>query len=287
MPARNSVTSLREYLAAEGKVELSLGCLDIPKMDLMTKSDPFCVIYTRNASGWEKLGTTETIQDTSACKWVWKLSVDETTACSELKFELYDRDSNRDDLRDHDFIGSVEGKVIASMLDHGVAYQKFELERKDGKKSSGWLSLTLDWLEKQDDNFDVAFDVSVDCHPRRKLYYQLLRKCCDTPNYVLVSRSNVLDKKGCRFEESKFSILELGGTTRQLRIELFEVLAFARCRNLGFVRTTVQELLEAGLNTPLAWIPSDKNGFRNPMVSVTQDRDSTVPYKQVYIHVSG
>lgn len=46
------------------KVELSISCSNLPNMDILSKSDPICVLYTKpNKREWTKFGMTEMIKD--------------------------------------------------------------------------------------------------------------------------------------------------------------------------------------------------------------------------------
>ena len=62
------------------KVELSVSCIDLPKMDKLSKSDPMCVLYQRTEKqgkwNWEKEDHTEVIKD----------SQNPTVICSRVYF---------------------------------------------------------------------------------------------------------------------------------------------------------------------------------------------------------
>ena len=51
------------------KVELSISCSSLPNLDLLSKSDPICVLYTKASTAksgrdsWVKYGMTEMIKD--------------------------------------------------------------------------------------------------------------------------------------------------------------------------------------------------------------------------------
>ena len=47
------------------KVELFIACRGLPKLDYLSHTDAFAVLYGQNRAGrWEELGRTETIDDT-------------------------------------------------------------------------------------------------------------------------------------------------------------------------------------------------------------------------------
>lgn len=258
-------------LSRGSKLEMSLACSDVPRMDVMSKSDPFCVVYIRAGEDcWNKLGTTETIVDTHSCRWARKFFIDQKSVCSNLRFEVYDRDSERENLKDHDFIGYVEGKLVLSILESDKSCIKLELSREGVQKKVGFLSVTLDWIEKPLINYDVTFEVQVGYSVRAKMYFQIMKKIPPDSQYVPVFRSQLLAKHDAQFEPTtlKLSQLSAGSSSRVFRIELFQFYPMGRSKVLGFVRTSVDELSEATANTKIPW-NSCNTGLDTARVFVT------------------
>merc|ERR1712013_449771 len=99
-------------------VEISISCNQLEDMDVFSKSDPFCVLYVKDSKSkqWHCFGKTETIDNTLEPyfekKFVLHYKFEER---QQLRFDVYDSDSNSANLDDHDFIGSMEcsrGEVI-------------------------------------------------------------------------------------------------------------------------------------------------------------------------------
>ena len=99
-------------------VEISISCSQLEDMDVFSKSDPFCVLYVKYSKSkqWHCFGKTETIDNTLEPyfekKFVLHYKFEER---QQLRFDVYDSDSNSANLDDHDFIGSMEcslGEVI-------------------------------------------------------------------------------------------------------------------------------------------------------------------------------
>jgi len=104
-------------------VELSLQCQNLTDMDVFSKSDPFCVVYLKEAGSggpekWLCLDKTETIDNTLNPSWQKKFVLEYMFEKRQLlKFDVYDSDSDSPRLEDHDFIGSCEcslGEVVSS-----------------------------------------------------------------------------------------------------------------------------------------------------------------------------
>lgn len=274
-------------LSRGSKLEMRLACSGVPKMDVMSNSDPFCVVYIRaGADRWDKLGTTETIVDTHSCRWTRRFFLDKKSVCSVMRFEVYDRDSERENLKDHDFIGYVEGKLVMSILEGDKSCIKLELLREGVQKKLGFLSIFLDWIEKPLINYNVTFEVQVKYSVRAKMYFQIMKKIpCDS-QYVPVFRSQLLAKTAVQFEPAtlKLSQLSAGSSSRVFRIELFQFYPMGRSKVVGFVRTSVDELSEAMTNTKMQW-NSCNNGLDNAKVFVTSKADNPMSAKVFQISI--
>lgn len=78
--------------------------------DVFSKSDPMCVVYTQplGSSRWTEYRRTETITDDHNPNFATKVIIPYRFEEQQpLKFEIYDVDSNRSNLSDHDFLGSA------------------------------------------------------------------------------------------------------------------------------------------------------------------------------------
>lgn len=99
-------------------VELYIQCQNLPKMDILSESDPFVVVYMMDQNKRIKLGKTEIIDNDPNPKFNTRIKVPyHFEQIQELVFEVYDSDSESLNLEDHDFIGSCKttlGEIIAS-----------------------------------------------------------------------------------------------------------------------------------------------------------------------------
>lgn len=238
--------------ARGSKIELSLSCSDIPRMDVLSRSDPFCIMYVRNGEEkWQKLGKTETIHDTHICKWVRKFYLHDTaTVGAEMRIKVYERDSERDAMVDQDFIGRVEGKLVLRMMVEELGHVGLELCRaKGGERKYGKLFVTMDWVGKPLINYNARFELRMEGGRfMERVYYQIMRRTFLESQYVAVYRSEELEKGGVVFEEAcmRLSLLGAGCTGRTFRIEVLELRGMGRSRVFGHVKTNVDELSRLG-----------------------------------------
>lgn len=102
------------------QVEISVSCRGLRDLDTFSKSDPMCVLFTRDAKTGQyfEFGRTETINDNLNPDFVKKFIINYYFEESQkLKFEIYDVDSKSSRLSDHDFLGRTEctlGEIVAS-----------------------------------------------------------------------------------------------------------------------------------------------------------------------------
>ncbi|KAM4570023.1 copine-8 [Odontesthes bonariensis] len=103
------------------KVEITVSCRNLLDRDTFSKSDPICVLYTQGMGNkeWREFGRTEVIDNTLNPDFVKKFILDYFfEERQNLRFDLYDVDSNSANLSKHDFLGQAHctlGEVVGSM----------------------------------------------------------------------------------------------------------------------------------------------------------------------------
>ena len=72
-------------------VEISVRCTDLADKDLLSKSDPICVMFMQRQGKWFEIGRTEMIKDTLNPAWEKKFIVNYSFEERQVvKFEIYD-----------------------------------------------------------------------------------------------------------------------------------------------------------------------------------------------------
>jgi len=155
---------------ATSMVELSISGRNLLDLDLTSKSDPMCVVYSKpfgaptNSNVWNELQRTERIQNSLNPEFTKKVQI---AYCFEeqqhLKFEMYDVDSNSNRLSDHDFIGGVQctlGQIVSSgggvgSQGQGLKLQLSNTERRGTKV--GEILITSEELSMCKDELEIQF----------------------------------------------------------------------------------------------------------------------------------
>jgi len=100
-------------------VELTISAKNLLDKDILSKSDPICVIfYQPNRKDWVEFSRTEVIHNSLNPEFATKFIIEyRFEEVQKLKFQLYDIDGNSLCLDDHELLGEVEctlGQIISS-----------------------------------------------------------------------------------------------------------------------------------------------------------------------------
>ncbi|CAB4058421.1 Copine-3,Copine-9,Copine-5,Copine-2,Copine-8 [Lepeophtheirus salmonis] len=144
-------TNLKPGMAAEptSTVELSLRAEKLADMDLLDKSDPFCVVYVKEFNGqakWIEVGRTEAIKNNQSPKWSKRIMMEyRFEQRQELKIDVYDEDKKgSSNLGNHDFLGSCQ--CYLSEVVTGGSFGSVFSKPLVGKKKTSKLFITVEEL---------------------------------------------------------------------------------------------------------------------------------------------
>ena len=134
-------------------VELSVKCTDLANKDLLSKSDPLCVMYMQRNGQWFEIGRTEVIKDNLSPAWEKKFVVDYSFEERQVvKFEIYDFDSDSNNLNHHDFLGRCES-TMGSIVSTGA----FVALLKDSPKSGSKIHIMTEELKRSKETVQFKF----------------------------------------------------------------------------------------------------------------------------------
>lgn len=127
-------------------------------MDVFSKSDPLCVVSTKpfGSDKWAEIRRTECIQNNLNPQWVTKIQMNYMfEEQQQLKFDVYDLDSNSRILDEHDFLGSCTvtlGQIVSSGT---VVLDLLHPEYDRG--SNGNMIVTCEELSSCKDELELQF----------------------------------------------------------------------------------------------------------------------------------
>lgn len=190
-------------------IEMNISCIDLPKHDLMAKHDSICVLFTKQNGNYIETDRTEVILNNPNPQYFKSfktLYIFETY--QPLRFEIYNSNSQKSNLKDHDLIGYCETTVqhLVSDLDQE---HTFDLEHDKKKGSRG--QLVIKCHQTEDSNVQVQGQLEVKNLKKIKTfaknnpYFEILKPIEDGSE-IPVYRSEIKHKCfSCTFQT--FSII--------------------------------------------------------------------------------
>ena len=235
-------------------VELTISCTNLPDLDVMSKSDPMCVVFAKRTPSdpWFEVGRTETIQNNLNPEFSKKITM--TYLFEErqlLKFEVYDIDSASKNLSDHDFMGRTEcalGEIVSC-----AGLVAFERDLTGSKKTGAKIKVIAEELA----SFREAFTIELSARnlPKKMFgsssFFYEIHKGSETGTDLLVYRSDGETAKGadCHWKSVQLKAHTLcnGDNDRNLKVSLYKYKSNGSHRKLGDWNCTVKELLASQL----------------------------------------
>lgn len=117
-------------------IEIHISCQNLVNLDVGSKSDPFCVLFTKQNGKYIETERTEVILSNQDPHFVKSFKTYFMYELNQpLRFEVYDSDSHRMGLSNHDFIGYYETDVrhLATNLDQSLTFELIN-DKKKGER---------------------------------------------------------------------------------------------------------------------------------------------------------
>lgn len=145
-------------------VEIRVSCQKLVNKDVISKSDPFVVLFTEQRSGsskaWKEHGRTETMKDNLSPKFLTPFKVEyRFEEQQNLKFEVYDSDSSSQGLSNHDFLGQCVITLGNIMGEYCGAVSK-PLTHRNNVKTSGTISFVGEEMTDTKETLFLQFNAS-------------------------------------------------------------------------------------------------------------------------------
>ena len=249
-PGQNiGVQGQQQQIPASGStVELSVSASGLKDTDLMSKSDPVCVLFEKRVGRWEEIGRTEMIENNHNPRWQKKFMLSNTPQSSQqLKFEVFDWDSKSQNLQRHDILGQVEttlssilsapGKEFTSSLKRGGGGRITVLAEEVNTNARERIRIQL---------LGTKLD-SKDTFGKSDPYFNMMKKM---PNgqWSLVYTSEVIkNNANPRWNGVEKPVAEIcnGDYNRELKIEIFDYDSSGENDLIGEFTTNLRSLSTA------------------------------------------
>ena len=226
-------------------VELSVRCTDLADKDLLSKSDPLCVLFMQKQGQWCEIGRTEMLKDTLNPSWEKKFVLDYSFEERQLlKFEVYDLDSASQRLSNHDFLGRIE-----SPLGVIVSTGQFISVLKDGPKNNSKIYIHAEELKTSKEVVQLQFRAEKldkkDFFGKSDPFFVISKSFQGSHNWSVVKRSEIIMKNLSPvwqpFEISA-KLLCNGDHERPLKIDVYDWDSDGTHDYIGSLNTTLSKL---------------------------------------------
>jgi len=228
-------------------IELAVRCESLANTDVLSKSDPMCVLFVKGKAGeWLEYGRTELIKDTLDPSWQKKFIIDfKFEERQMLKLSVYDMDSESSRLTDHDFLGSIEAS-----LGEIVSVQSKGFSRKLGGRggSGGSMHILSEELSGNKEVVRMSFSAKgldkKDFFGKSDPYLEIGRST-ECSQYAIVHRSEVVKSNlSPSWKPLQLEVRSLcnGDYQRDLKMTVYDWNSSGSPDYIGSFHTTLERL---------------------------------------------
>lgn len=137
---------------SNARIEIGVACKKLRDKDVMSKSDPVCVLFQNNGGRWDEVGRTEMIRNNNNPQWTRTFQMTYLpTERQLLRFDIYDIDSTSQKLKHHDYLARHEcalGQLMNSPNGQLV------VNIQHGPSKGGQMVIGADRLSEQDETVE-------------------------------------------------------------------------------------------------------------------------------------
>lgn len=259
------------------KLDLFVSLKNVPKLDVMSPSDPFVVFSIRNNQNeqYQIFEYSEIVWDNSNPDFVKQIQIDYLfEEVQRIKLDFYDADTeNQYNLKDHDFIGTFEflvgdlvtasgQKLTGQLRDKGAKVS-------DSKKRPCIASIRCEEISNNRNEIELQF--SAEKLPKMDWFfgkcdgYLTLYRGTEDGGWAAVAQTNVVKKNyNPVWAPLKISVQRLcnGDEFRPILIRAFDWSPNAEPDYIGEVQTTFQDL-ESQVSMELREVTNGKRGKKS------------------------
>lgn len=227
------------------------------KLDYLSKSDPFVVVHYQpfGLKQWEECGRTEVVRNNrdpdfaTPVKIIFRFEEQQN-----LRIEVYDADSKSANLKDHDFVGSVE-ITLGQLVSHRKVQKKIEF--KDSKSDRGTLIISSEELGTNKEEVELQFGAyNLD---KKDLFgssdpFIVVLKSSDTGDFAPIGKTEVIKKNtNPTWKPITVSVKDLCNSQydRQLKIDCWDWNSSGTHSFIGHTLITLKELIDGNTEHPL------------------------------------
>ena len=205
-------------------INLHVSAKNLADMDIITVSDPLCVLYTFENGKWSEVSRTEVIWNNLNPEWVKFFTIMYIFEIRQpLLFRVYDVDSENEDLSHQDFIGEVQ--IELSQIVSNTTTTQLTLRNPKYSKDRGTLYITPEQVE----NSSSLVECQITALNLKKMNFLskndpffTISKSMEGGNFVPVYQSEVNRKMKFKTFHIPMTVLCNADPERPIRISFFD-----------------------------------------------------------------
>jgi hypothetical protein len=227
-------------------INLHVAAKNLTDMDVLTVSDPICVIYIWENGRWREFARTEVVWNNLNPEWVKFFSVMYVFEIRQpLLFRVYDVDSEDQDLSKQDFIGEIQ--VELSQIVSNTETSRFVLRNPKYSKDRGELYITPEQAENTASIVEgqfTAFNLKKMNFFSSNDPFFVIYKSTEGGRFVPVFQSEVDRKMRYKVFHVPMQILCNADPDRPIRVSFFDYHSNKAAKLIGQYDTTFGRLSE-------------------------------------------
>lgn len=247
-------------------IEMTLSCRDLPNMDVLSKSDPYCIVQMKEF--WQdrffEVGRTEKINDNLNPEWVKKFLINYNfETVQKMRFEIWDVDPDG-----NDFLGEYEttlGDIVASST--GRQYSG-KLRQQSGY-SRGEIVIVSEEVSACKQSIEIqlrAKDLEKLCWFVRNDPFLVISRSNEDGSHSVVTKSEVKNStQGPVWKMMKLSARSLcnGDYDRSIKIDCYDKRSDGDDKLIGSCHTSMRILTKGACDENKYWLTNAKKGKQN------------------------
>lgn len=236
------------------KVELSVSCTSLKNKDLLSKSDPVCVLYEKRNGKWAEKDRSEIVHNNLNPQWQKKFLLDYNPSVpQEIKFKIYDWDTIATTTAKQDFLGSTGISIQKVLAENNKKGGKCQLILKNG--GQGKIMIMAEEI-KSLANSKVKIQFMAHALDRKDFLgksdpYYLLKKKMPNGNWALVYKSEFVERDVSPiWNTMEKTVVEIcsGDYDRELKIKIYDHDKRGNDDLIGEILTSLRSLMAGAVN---------------------------------------
>lgn len=230
--------------ACTTQIEMIISCENLLNLDVMSKSDPFCVVQMKESwqNNFFEIGRTEQIDDNLNPEWVKKFILNYNfETIQKIRFEIWDKD-----VSGNDFLGEYEA-TLADIVSHTGRQYRGKLKNQRSA-NAGHIVVVTEEVSSCKEIIQMAFranDLQKQCCLIRNDPFLVFSRSNEDGSFSVVLKSEVVNST----QNPKWKALTIKGRTlcngdndRTIKIDCYDSKSNGDHKLIGTCQTSLREL---------------------------------------------